>query len=168
MSSSSVHLRPFVNPNFTKEFLSWTASKLNLPLSELGSSCFVSLSLARSQSSRLFFPLTAKLLNSSRSPSTPAAPSRLHLGYFCIQLRNQICDACRTNSVAHESCQPLMSQTRDSLRTIDNVHRFQWQPNCPTDLQKWRTTMNTAHTDESGIPTFPHKDNPERSYNSLE
>ena len=38
------------------------------------------------------------------------------------------CGVCRTNSVAHEFCQPLMSQTRDSLRTIDNVHRFQWQP----------------------------------------
>ena len=57
-----------------------------------------------------------------------------------------VCDACRTNSVAHESCQPLMSQTRDSLRTIDNVHRFQWQPNCPTDLQKWQTLRQTENT----------------------
>ena len=47
-----------------------------------------------------------------------------------------------------------MSSTRVSLRIVDKVHRFQWQPHCPTDLQKWQTFRQTAtHTD--GIPEFP-------------
>ena len=32
---------------------------------------------------------------------------------------------------------------------------FQWQPNCPTDLQKWQTLRQTA-TQSDGIPELPH------------
>ena len=42
-----------------------------------------------------------------------------------------------------------MSQTRESLRTVDQLHRFQWQPNCPTDLQKWQT-LRCTETHKTG------------------
>ena len=59
--SSSIHLRPFVNPKVTQRISVLDSLKLNLPLSELGSNDSVSYSLTRSQSSRSLFLLTAKL-----------------------------------------------------------------------------------------------------------
>ena len=47
-----------------------------------------------------------------------------------------------------------MSSTRVLLRSVDKVHRFQWQPNCPTDLQKCQT-LGRTETHSDGIPELP-------------
>ena len=52
-----------------------------------------------------------------------------------------------------------MSSTRVSLRTVDKVHRFQWQPNCPTNLQKWQTRKADGNTlgRDTRVPSGNHQ-----------
>ena len=48
-----------------------------------------------------------------------------------------------------------MSSNARMLRTVDKHHRFQRQPDCPTDLQKWQTKKADGNTLTDGIPEFP-------------
>ena len=143
--SSSVHLRPFVNPKLYPRIPIFNSLNLNLPLSELGSSDFVSLSLARSQSSRSLFLLTTKLLNSS-IPRLHVSSSELLVPRS--KLRNQVV-------TRHSSCRvypPQLSTTTvvwigASYHSRTNSLQYtRWQSgDCPTDHTRCQTRDENAH-----------------------
>ena len=134
--SSSIHLRPFANPKVTQRSSVLDSLKLNLPLSELGSSDSVSHSLARSQSSRSLLLLAAKLFETRQSFSSTSSDLFVQTCGTSLGSETSCEKLCRQLSSKDAAARPqplMLGQTRCSQSHKLGAQTQRQPSHCPTD-----------------------------------